>query len=57
LLGVSDIGRDDFVERKAMVGLLELISEDLSLDGELATHSILYLLKGGVKSVYGEGAH
>ena len=43
LLRISDVGRDDLIERETVVGFFELVSENLSLDSELAAHSILYL--------------
>jgi hypothetical protein len=57
LLRVSDVGRDDFIEREAMVRHFQLVSEDLGLDGEFATHGILYFLEGRVETVYSKWTH
>jgi hypothetical protein len=57
LLRIPDVGRDDFIERETMVRLFEFVSENLSFDSELATHSVLYFLEGGVEAVYSEWTH
>ena len=57
LLWVPDVGRDDFVERKPVVLLLQLVAKNLRLDRELTADSILNLLKSRVKHVQRELAH
>ena len=51
LLRIANVGGDNLVKRQTMVGLLELIPEQLCLDGELASDSILNLFKGRIERV------
>ena len=57
LLGVANVGGDDFLEGEVLVSPLELLAVLLGLDRELAANGVLDLEDGGVEVFGEEGEH
>lgn len=57
LLWISDVGRDDLLEREVVFLRLELLAQLLGLDRELAAHGVLDLQDRGVELVWRKGTH
>lgn len=57
LLGVSDVGGYDFVERQAMIWLFESYPILLSLDGKFASNGILDFEEARVEILETDGGH
>ena len=49
LLRIPNVGRDDLVEGKSVVGLLEFFAEDFGLDSEFTSNGIFDFAKAWVK--------